>query len=324
MVLTLAWLFAASIWCECLLPRAESAAEGAANLLECALGPYSSSLLTQWRVPDEFDASAAMDHVLIRFRVPLHQALVFFAHLPGAHWGFPSVGTSGCFWTGGLTCRGFCSDAGPLQTVQRAEFIPCLVCWWSPERGRLVHAVRDHAILPGLADTWVSEWIALPAAPTTAEDVEAWPYSVGILVEWVAFPSSLHWPAARPDLGVGGVSFVEVLILYELWAGERLVFKKAVPQYRRPGRPISVSAVPLGPGTDIWRSCRFIGALFRSLCALPGGIGGFVPCNIGANQCRLRHIGWEKCSHGLTSRQGDTALRDRARQDKLNFKKNTS
>ena len=31
------------------------------------------------------------------------------------------------------------------------------------------------------------------------------------------------------DLGVGGVSFVEILILYELWAGERLVVEKAVP-----------------------------------------------------------------------------------------------
>ena len=53
------------------------------------------------------------------------------------------------------------------------------------------------------------------------------------------------------------MSFVEILILYELWAGERLVFEKAVLRYRRPGRPISVSAVPCGPGTDIWRSCRF-------------------------------------------------------------------
>ena len=39
----------------------------------------------------------------------------------------------------------------------------------------------------------------------------------------------------------------------------------------------------------------------ESLCLLPGGLGGFVPCSIGANHCRLRHIGWEKCGHGLTS-----------------------
>ena len=34
---------------------------------------------------------------------------------------------------------------------------------------------------------------------------------------------------------------------------------------------------------------------------LPGGLGRFVPCGIGANHCRLRHIGWEKSGHGLTS-----------------------
>ena len=92
------------------------------------------------------------------------------------------------------------------------------------------------------------------------------------MIKWVSFLGSLHWPAHGGDLGVGGVSYVELLILYELWAGERLVLEKAHPRYLRPGRPISVSAVPFGPGTDIWRSCRFIGALMRSLCLLPGGL----------------------------------------------------
>ena len=138
-------------------------------------------------------------------------------------------------------------------------------------------------------------------------DIELWPYSVSMLVEWVAFLYSLHWPAAGADLGVGSVSFVEIFILYELWAGERLVLEKAGPRYRRPGRPLSVSAVPFGPGIDIWRSCRFIGAMMRSLCTLPGGIGRFLPCEIGADHCRLRHIGWTKCGNGLTSMPWETA-----------------
>ena len=83
--------------------------------------------------------------------------------------------------------------------------------------------------------------------------------------------------------------------------------EKAVPRYLWPGRPISVSAVPFGPGIDFWRSCRFIGALMRSLGSLPGGLGRFVPCSIGANHRRLRHIGWEKCGHGLTSRPRESA-----------------
>ena len=40
---------------------------------------------------------------------------------------------------------------------------------------------------------------------------------------------------------------------------------------------------------------------------VPGGLGRFVPCSIGANHCRLRHIGWEKCGHGLTSRPRESA-----------------
>ena len=40
---------------------------------------------------------------------------------------------------------------------------------------------------------------------------------------------------------------------------------------------------------------------------LPGGLRRFVPCSLGANHCRLRHIGWEKCGHGLTSRPRESA-----------------
>ena len=68
-----------------------------------------------------------------------------------------------------------------------------------------------------------------------------------------------------------------------------------------------MSAVPSGPGIDIWRSCRFVRALMRSLCLQPSGLGRFVPCSIGANHCRLRHIGWEKCGHGLTSPPRESA-----------------
>ena len=67
--------------------------------------------------------------------------------------------------------------------------------------------------------------------------------------------------------------------------------EKAQPRYLRPERPISVSAVPFGPGIDIWRSCRFIGALMRSLCLLPGELVRFVPCPLGANHCRVRQLG---------------------------------
>ena len=157
---------------------------------------------------------------------------------------------------------------------------------------------------PGI---WCSEWYRVPTAVVCAEDIALWPYTPGLLVKWVSFLSSLHWPVGELDLGVGSVSYVELLIIYELSAGERLFLEKACPSYLRLGRPISVSAIPFGPGIDIWRSCRFIGALMRSLCLLPGALRRFVPCSIGANHCRLRHIGWERCGHGLTSRPRESA-----------------
>ena len=67
------------------------------------------------------------------------------------------------------------------------------------------------------------------------------------MVKWVAFLGTLHWLAGGLGLGVGGVSYVELL-------------------------SISVSAVPFGPGIENWRSCRFIGAMMRSLCLLNGGL----------------------------------------------------
>ena len=96
-------------------------------------------------------------------------------------------------------------------------------------------------------------------------------------------------------------SHVELLILYEDWAGERLGLERIVPLRGRAGRPISVSPVPVGPSNDISRTCRVLGAMLRALRFLPGGLGRFIPCRIGANHCRLRAIGWELCGHGLTS-----------------------
>ena len=80
------------------------------------------------------------------------------------------------------------------------------------KRRRLVHGVRDHAMLPGpiaiLGAIWASGWFNIPASALDAEDIASWPY----LVKWVTFLGSLQWPHGSADLGVGGVSFVEMLI----------------------------------------------------------------------------------------------------------------
>ena len=71
-----------------------------------------------------------------------------------------------------------------------------------PKRRRLVHAVRDRAFLPGPPGIWHSDWLQVPAAAICAEDVALWPYTPGLLVKWVSFLNSLHWPVGDLDLGV--------------------------------------------------------------------------------------------------------------------------
>ena len=105
------------------------------------------------------------------------------------------------------------------------------VVWSSaadPKRRRVDRAVRDLAWLPGPDSLWASDWEIYPVVGVTAADVQAWPFSVGPLIKISHFLGSLHWPVGALDLGVGGVSYLELLILYEKWAGERLVLEKAL------------------------------------------------------------------------------------------------
>ena len=175
------------------------------------------------------------------------------------------------------------------------------------KRRRPIEAVREFAMLPGPQRLWVGGWFRWPVINITVDDVARWPFSPGSLVKLAAFLSGLSWPAEVVDLGAGGVSYVELLILYERWAGERLRIEESTPKYRRPGRPISVSAAPSCPDADIWKLCRYFGHMLRALVRLPGGLGRFIPGRIGANHGRLRHVGWEKCCHGLTCRPRESS-----------------
>ena len=177
----------------------------------------------------------------------------------------------------------------------------------NPKRRRIHPGGGNFARLLGPVSLWTSDWYRMPVACIGDGDIAFWPFSVSLLLKVVHFFGSLHWPRGDDDLGVGRVSYLELLILYERWAGERLVIEGAVPFARCVGRPISVSAVPVGPGIDIERSCRFLGSLVRFLALQPGGLIRFLPCRIGADHCRLRHLGWEKCGHGLTSRPRETS-----------------
>ena len=135
----------------------------------------------------------------------------------------------------------------------------------NPKRRRIHPGGGNFARLPGPVSLWTSDWYRLPVARISDDDVSSWPFSVGLLVKIVHFLGSLHWPRGAGDLGIGGVSYLELLILYERWAGERLVVESAVPFARRVGRPISVSAVPVGPGIILGALVVFLEVFFASL-----------------------------------------------------------
>ena len=95
---------------------------------------------------------------------------------------------------------------------------------------------------------------------------------------------------------------MELLILFEQWAVHRLLSEKVTRPHVRANRPILLPSVPVSEGIEIRHGCQFLSSLVRALAKLPGGLGRFMPCSFGSHVSRLRHIGWNQCSHGLTSR----------------------
>ena len=47
------------------------------------------------------------------------------------------------------------------------------------------------------------------------------------------FLSSLHWPAGAEDMGHFGVSYLDIIILFEHWAGHRLLSEKVTRPHVR-------------------------------------------------------------------------------------------
>ena len=70
----------------------------------------------------------------------------------------------------------------------------------------------------------------------------------------------------------------------------------------RANRPILIPSVLKSDGIEIRHCCQCVSSLVRALSNLPGGLGRFLPCGLGSHMSRLRHLDWNQCSHGLSSR----------------------
>ena len=63
-----------------------------------------------------------------------------------------------------------------------------------------------------------------------------------------------------------GSPFLELLILFEQWAGHRLLSEKVIRPHVRAGRPISFPSVPVSEGIEIRHGCvSFLVAYFVHL-----------------------------------------------------------
>ena len=169
-----------------------------------------------------------------------------------------------------------------------------------------IRVTVDLASLPGPPGFLNSSWVQVDAGHINDADISAWPYSVGNLVRFTSFLGTLHWPSGSVDLGHFGVSFLELLILFEQWAGHRLLSEKVTGPHVRAGRSILLPSVPVSDGMEIRHGCQFISSLVRALGKLPGGLGRFLPCSLGSHLSRLRHVGWNQCTHGLISRPSES------------------
>ena len=131
---------------------------------------------------------------------------------------------------------------------------PDLLVWDQGSRPKVRKlAIRvnvDLASLPGFVGFLNSSWVQVHAGYITSADIAAWPYSVGILVRFTSFLGTLHWPSRYADLDHFGISFLELLTLFEQWAGHRLLSEKVTRPHARAGLPVSLPSVPVSEGIE--------------------------------------------------------------------------
>ena len=90
-------------------------------------------------------------------------------------------------------------------------------------------------------------------------------------MQFPPFLSSLRWLVGSHELGNFWASCLEILILFEVWAGHRLSPEKTVPADKRLGRVLKLPTSCISEGVQIRQGCQFIGGFFGCLDKLEEG-----------------------------------------------------
>ena len=114
---------------------------------------------------------------------------------------------------------------------------PDAMVWDVKARSSSFRLIVDHAALPGPPNFLNSTWCKIDSLPITPDDVAARPYSVDILLVFSSFLASLHWPQDTSDLGKFGISYFELILMFEVYTGHRLQTEKTVRPHLRSRRP---------------------------------------------------------------------------------------
>ena len=114
-----------------------------------------------------------------------------------------------------------------------------------PWSGLDIRANVDLASLPGPPGFLSGPWFQVHGGCISGADIAAWPYSVGIQCKFTSFLGTLHWPMGSHDMGHFGVSFLELLVLFEQWAGHRLLSEKVTRPRTWANRPTLIPSVPV-------------------------------------------------------------------------------
>ena len=83
--------------------------------------------------------------------------------------------------------------------------------------------VEDLATVPGSSGFLDNSWVIVDSGWLPMVILVTSPNSVGIFPKFTTFLSTLRWPQRENEMGKFGVFFWGMLVLFERWAGHRLL-----------------------------------------------------------------------------------------------------